>query len=171
MFHFPVHLIWIMEASVGLFRMKSYTVCSCSFFSVNKVRCFRVQYIKFGSILCFAGFDSIGHKYDSNGSLNNWWQNETTTNFQTKVQCFIDQVIFHIEVSLTKKKRRKNNKNFIHFYFHQYSSFRDPILYFGVSFFSSKLMICFLAYFRIEAQIEIIFLGRWPSYFERKYCW
>lgn len=73
-----------MAPSVGLFHMKSYTVRSCSIFLASQMLNFL--------ILRFVGFDGTGHQFDSNGNLRNWWQNETTTNFQSKVQCFIDQV-------------------------------------------------------------------------------
>lgn len=37
------------------------------------------------------GFDSVGHFYDFDGTIRDWWANETKQNYQDHVQCLIDQ--------------------------------------------------------------------------------
>ncbi|RHY80243.1 hypothetical protein DYB26_003753, partial [Aphanomyces astaci] len=37
------------------------------------------------------GFDNNGRKYDGDGNLKEWWSNATSTAFNTKSQCIIDQ--------------------------------------------------------------------------------
>ncbi|RHX98805.1 hypothetical protein DYB36_014152, partial [Aphanomyces astaci] len=37
------------------------------------------------------GFDYQSRNYDGDGNLNPWWSNATSTAFETKAQCFIDQ--------------------------------------------------------------------------------
>ncbi|RQM22078.1 hypothetical protein B5M09_013988, partial [Aphanomyces astaci] len=37
------------------------------------------------------GFDNNGRQYDSDGNLKQWWSNATSTAFNTKSQCIIDQ--------------------------------------------------------------------------------
>ncbi|KAL3201777.1 hypothetical protein MRX96_042795 [Rhipicephalus microplus] len=37
------------------------------------------------------GFDDTGSQFDANGSLKQWWSNETRTKFTKKAQCFIEQ--------------------------------------------------------------------------------
>ncbi|KAI7901157.1 uncharacterized protein BX663DRAFT_515138 [Cokeromyces recurvatus] len=58
---------------------------------------FYPDYLNYGSIGMIIGhelthaFDSSGRKFDGNGNLNNWWTNLTSTKFEEKTQCFIDQ--------------------------------------------------------------------------------
>jgi endothelin-converting enzyme len=55
------------------------------------------EYISYGSFGAVAGhelthgFDNHGSQYDENGVLNSWWDNKTTTQFDKKTQCFVDQ--------------------------------------------------------------------------------
>merc|ERR1712038_147324 len=37
------------------------------------------------------GFDSVGHKYDEQGNLWDWWDRQTIKLFAAKTQCFLDQ--------------------------------------------------------------------------------
>ncbi|XP_075731279.1 neprilysin-1 isoform X2 [Rhipicephalus microplus] len=37
------------------------------------------------------GFDDTGSQFDANGSLKQWWSNQTRTEFTKKAQCFIEQ--------------------------------------------------------------------------------
>ena len=37
------------------------------------------------------GFDDQGRQYDGNGNVAEWWTPETVENFETEVQCYIEQ--------------------------------------------------------------------------------
>ncbi|KAG5667540.1 hypothetical protein PVAND_015519 [Polypedilum vanderplanki] len=37
------------------------------------------------------GFDDQGSRYDAIGNLNNWWDNTTRANFESRAKCLIDQ--------------------------------------------------------------------------------
>jgi len=37
------------------------------------------------------GFDTMGKRFDSDGNYKNWWNNQTSEEFQKKTQCFVDQ--------------------------------------------------------------------------------
>lgn len=53
--------------------------------------------VNFGSIGMVMGhelthaFDNRGRKYDKYGNLNEWWDNETISNFEKQIKCFADQ--------------------------------------------------------------------------------
>ncbi|KAI8972991.1 hypothetical protein BDB01DRAFT_808279 [Pilobolus umbonatus] len=55
------------------------------------------DYLNYGAIGMVIGhelthaFDDSGRKFDGNGYLVDWWTNETSTRFEEKAQCFIDQ--------------------------------------------------------------------------------
>ncbi|GAA5809890.1 hypothetical protein MFLAVUS_003305 [Mucor flavus] len=55
------------------------------------------RYLNYGGIGVVIGheithaFDNSGRLYDGDGRLNSWWTNDTTTAFEQKSQCFIDQ--------------------------------------------------------------------------------
>lgn len=48
------------------------------------------------------GFDDEGRQFDSNGNVENWWHEDTITEFTAKAKCFIDQVHFYLR-KLKKK--------------------------------------------------------------------
>ena len=37
------------------------------------------------------GFDNMGSQFDKYGNYQNWWSNDTKTQFVDKYQCFIEQ--------------------------------------------------------------------------------
>jgi len=53
--------------------------------------------IKFGAFASLIGhelihgFDSSGRMFDAIGNINDWWDEESTANFLTRKQCFVDQ--------------------------------------------------------------------------------
>ncbi|KAI7831240.1 hypothetical protein BC939DRAFT_406393 [Gamsiella multidivaricata] len=55
------------------------------------------EYVNYGSIGVVAGheithgFDNMGHLFDSEGRLINWWTKATTDAFDSKAQCFVEQ--------------------------------------------------------------------------------
>ena len=55
------------------------------------------NYINYGGIGAVIGheithgFDDQGRQYDFDGNLQDWWEPETKTKFQTKTKCIIDQ--------------------------------------------------------------------------------
>ncbi|KAL7727476.1 hypothetical protein ACLKA6_017590 [Drosophila palustris] len=53
--------------------------------------------IKFGTLASLIGhelihgFDSQGRRFDAIGNINDWWDDESTVNFENRKQCFMDQ--------------------------------------------------------------------------------
>ncbi|KAH8311540.1 hypothetical protein KR044_006792 [Drosophila immigrans] len=53
--------------------------------------------IKFGTLAALIGhelihgFDSSGSKFDAQGNLNDWWDEKSRVNFETRLQCFKEQ--------------------------------------------------------------------------------
>lgn len=37
------------------------------------------------------GFDSIGHQFDADGNLIDWWHNETKKTFKNRFKCMISE--------------------------------------------------------------------------------
>lgn len=37
------------------------------------------------------GFDAIGHQFDADGNLIDWWHNETKKTFKNKFKCMISE--------------------------------------------------------------------------------
>uniref|UniRef100_A0A336KWM6 CSON001488 protein n=1 Tax=Culicoides sonorensis TaxID=179676 RepID=A0A336KWM6_CULSO len=62
------------------------------FFSSN-----RPKYLNYGAIGFVIGheithgYDDLGSRFDSNGNLNNWWQNSTKETYINKTRCVIEQ--------------------------------------------------------------------------------
>ncbi|KAK3044150.1 hypothetical protein LTS18_002044, partial [Coniosporium uncinatum] len=53
-----------------------------------------VSYGGFGSVAGHEithGFDDNGRKYDKEGRFTEWWDNQTISNYESKVQCFVQQ--------------------------------------------------------------------------------
>lgn len=38
------------------------------------------------------GFDDFGRQFDLNGSVTNWWQEDTSKEFTARAKCFLDKV-------------------------------------------------------------------------------
>ncbi len=59
------------------------------------------MYLNYGAIGMVVGhelthaFDDSGRKYDSKGRLHDWWTETTASQFESKAQCFIEQVRRH----------------------------------------------------------------------------
>jgi len=57
----------------------------------------RPSYLNFGSMGAIVGhelshgFDEQGSQYDLNGTLNNWWTNNTRLEFVKRARCFVEQ--------------------------------------------------------------------------------
>ncbi|CEP16536.1 hypothetical protein, partial, partial [Parasitella parasitica] len=55
------------------------------------------DYLNYGAMGVVIGhelthaFDSSGRKFDGHGLLSDWWTNDTSTKFEEKSQCFVDQ--------------------------------------------------------------------------------
>lgn len=39
-----------------------------------------------------SGFDDFGRQFDRHGSVANWWQEDTSKEFNTRAKCFLDKV-------------------------------------------------------------------------------
>ncbi|OLN97175.1 Endothelin-converting enzyme 2-like protein 1 [Colletotrichum chlorophyti] len=53
-----------------------------------------VNYAGLGTVLGHElthGFDNSGHNYAANGSLVNWWDDQSTKNFEERTKCFAEQ--------------------------------------------------------------------------------
>lgn len=48
--------------------------------------------LKRGFFLFVLGFDDDGRKFDAQSNMVNWWVEDTIEKFDTKAECFIEQV-------------------------------------------------------------------------------
>jgi len=62
-----------------------------------------LNYGAIGSILGHElshGFDNSGRLYDSDGNLQQWWTNESITEYTQRAQCFIDHYNTYYEAEV-----------------------------------------------------------------------
>lgn len=62
--------------------------------SFSKDRPISLNYGAIGSIIGHEithGFDDQGRQYDKVGNLNNWWTNNTATEYKKRGECFVKQ--------------------------------------------------------------------------------
>lgn len=60
----------------------------------DKNRPFAMNYGAIGAVIGHElthGFDNMGHLFDKNGQLHNWWTIQTEREFNKRTHCFIDQ--------------------------------------------------------------------------------
>ncbi|XP_071749216.1 neprilysin-2 [Lepeophtheirus salmonis] len=57
------------------------------------------------------GFDSNGRQYTKDGLLENWWDNQTVTNFLNRSQCFVEQ---YGNYSIKNVNQTNNGKRTLH---------------------------------------------------------
>ncbi|CAB4057886.1 MMEL1 [Lepeophtheirus salmonis] len=57
------------------------------------------------------GFDSNGRQYTKDGVLENWWDNQTVTNFLNRSQCFVEQ---YGNYSIKNVNQTNNGKRTLH---------------------------------------------------------
>ncbi|EDW16178.1 neprilysin-4 [Drosophila mojavensis] len=73
--------------------------------------------IKFGTLGALIGhelihgFDDTGRKFDARGNINDWWDEQSTHNFETRQRCFSEQYRMYVYHGIQLPKAKSQSEN------------------------------------------------------------
>lgn len=73
--------------------------------------------IKFGTLASLIGhelihgFDDTGRKFDARGNINDWWDEQSTSNFVTRQRCFSEQYSQYVYHGIRLPKSKSQSEN------------------------------------------------------------